>query len=56
MPTKKHRKHTPIVSKAQKGLFGAVVGGMKTKAKGLSKVVAKKHLKEVKGKKLPGRK
>lgn len=52
----KHRKHTPIVSKAQRGLFGAVAAGKKTKAPNLSKAEAKKHLKEVKGKKLPKRK
>jgi len=47
------RKHTPIVSEAQRRLFGAVAGGAKTAAEGLSPVEAKKHLKEVKGKKLP---
>jgi len=51
----KGRKHTPIVSKAQKGLFGAVAGGKKTKAKGLSVAKAKTHLTESKGKKLPRR-
>jgi hypothetical protein len=35
MPT---RKHTPIVSKAQKRLFGTVAGGAKTKAKGLKEL------------------
>ena len=49
----KHRKHTPIVSKAQQGLFGAVAGGKKTKATGLSVAKAKQHLTESKGKKLP---
>lgn len=52
----KHRKHTPIVSQAQRGLFGAVAAGKKTKATGLSKTEAKRHLKESKGKKLPKRK
>lgn len=52
---KKGRKHTPIKSKAQRRLFGAVAGGKKTKAKGLSKAEAKRHLREVKGKKLPKR-
>ena len=47
------RKHTPIVSKKQRGLFGAVAGGKKTKATGLSVAEAKKHMKEVAGKKLP---
>lgn len=57
MPGKKpHKKHTPIKSKAQRRLFGAVAGGAKTKATGLTKRVAKEHLKEVKGKKLPARK
>ncbi len=48
-------KHTPIVSKAQRGLFGAVAGGKKTKATGLSIAKAKTHLKEAAGKKLPKR-
>ena len=58
MPGKscKGRKHTPIVSKAQRGLFGAVAGGKATKATGLSKAEAKRHLSEAKGKKLPVRK
>lgn len=50
------RKHTPIVSQAQRRLFGAVAGGQATKATGLSKTEAKRHLKEAKGKKLPKRK
>lgn len=50
---KSKRKHTPIVSKAQQRLFGAVRGGKKTKATGLSKAEAGRHLKESKGKKLP---
>lgn len=49
------RKHTPIVSKAQRGLFGARAGGKKTKAKSLSVAEAKRHMREVKGKKLPSR-
>lgn len=53
---KKGRKHTPIVSKAQRGLFGARAGGKKTKASGLSVAEAKRHMREVKGKKLPARK
>lgn len=52
----KHKKHTPIVSEKQRRLFGAVAGGAKTKAGGLSKAEAKRHLKEVKGKRLPTRK
>jgi len=56
MPSKHCRKHTPIVSKAQQRLFGAVRGGKKTKATGLSKAEAGRHLRESKGKKLPERK
>lgn len=57
MPGKHSRKkrHTPIVSKAQRGLFGAVAAGKKTKATGLSVAEAKRHMKEAKGKKLPKR-
>ena len=57
MPGKhcKGRKHTPIKSKAQRGLFGAVAGGKKTKATGLSVKEAKRHMREVAGKKLPRR-
>ena len=59
MTTKKCRtsgkKHTPIVSEAQRRLFGAVASGQKTKATSLSKAEAKRHLKEVKGKELPAR-
>jgi len=53
---KTDRKHTPIVSQAQRRLFGAVASGQKTKATTLTKAEAKRHLKEVKGKKLPKRK
>ncbi len=49
----KHRKHTPIRSERQRRLFGAKASGRKTKAKGLTKKEAKKHLKEMKGKILP---
>lgn len=42
------KKHTPIVSKRQARLFGAVAGGKKTKAKSLSKAEAKRHLREMK--------
>jgi hypothetical protein len=55
VPGRKHKSHTPIVSKAQQGLFGAVAAGKKTKATGLSKVEAKRHLRESAGKKLPRR-
>jgi len=47
------RKHTKIVSEKQRGLFGARAGGKKTKAKGLTIKEAKRHMKEVAGKKLP---
>ena len=49
------RKHTPIVSEKQRGLFGARAGGKKTKAKGLTILEAKKHMKEAAGKSLPER-
>jgi len=48
----KQRKHTPIKSETQRRLFGAVAGGEKTKATGLSKTEAKRHLKEVAEKEL----
>ena len=61
----KHKKHTPIVSKAQRGVMGAALAkkkGKKIKLRGPAKKVAKSmtktklraHLKESKGKKLPG--
>lgn len=51
---KKGRKHTEIKSEQQRKFFGAVVSGTaKTPHKGLSKAEARRHLKEVKGKKLP---
>lgn len=51
--SKKGRKHTPIVSEQQRKLFGAVASGRATKASGLSKAEAVRHLKESKGKNLP---
>ena len=42
-------------SKKQARLFGAVAGGKKTKAKGLTKEEAKTRLRGVKLKKLPTR-
>lgn len=48
------RAHTPIVSKQQQKLFGMVASGSK-KLPGLSKSMAKKHLTESRGKKLPSR-
>ena len=51
------RKHTPIVSQSQAKLFGAVAGGKKTKASGLSVAEAKRHLEEMGSmKNLPKRK
>jgi len=49
----KDRKHTPIVSDAQRRLFAADAYGKKDILPGLSKQEAKEHLEEVKGKKLP---
>lgn len=43
------------VSKKQAALFGAIAGGAKTKARGMTKAEAKKRLKKVKVKKLPSR-
>ena len=48
------KPHTPIVSQAQRGLFGMIASGKK-KLKGLSEEEAKRHLKEVLGKPLPKR-
>jgi hypothetical protein len=54
----KLKKHTPIKSKAQRGLFGAELkrkrAGKKGKTK-MSKAILRKHLKESRGKKLPRR-
>ena len=56
----KHRKHTPITSKAQQGLFGAELGrrkkGLKRRMKGITTGELRGHLKESGGKKLPERK
>ena len=50
------KKHTPIVSEAQRGLFGAELArkraGKKTKTK-MSEAELSRHLKESKGKNLP---
>jgi hypothetical protein len=55
----KHRKHTPIVSKAQRGMFGAEYArrkaGKKPRMKGITREELRGHLKESKGKKLPKR-
>jgi hypothetical protein len=56
---KKKRKHTPIVSQAQRGKFGAEYGrrkaGKKSRMKGITTAELRSHLKESKGKKLPKR-
>ena len=53
------KRHTPIVSKAQRGLFGAELGrrkaGKATRMKGITTTELRGHLKESKGKKLPSR-
>lgn len=54
----KHKKHTPIVSEAQRGFMGAEYARKKAGKKGktkMSRTVLKKHLKEAKGKDLPER-
>jgi len=56
MPTGTHRKHTPIVSEAQRGFFGAELARART-GKGtksdMSQAELSRHLKESKGKDLP---
>ena len=51
------RKHTPIVSKAQRGLFGAELRrrmrGKKGRMKGITLAELRSHLRESKGRKLP---
>lgn len=55
----KHRKHTPIVSKAQRGMMGAELArrrrGEKAKMYGMTTSELESHLRESKGKKLPKR-
>lgn len=55
-----HKKHTPITSKAQRGLFGAELArrraGKKGRMKGITTKELRSHLKESAGKKLPARK
>jgi hypothetical protein len=55
----KHRKHTPIVSEKQRGLFGAEYArrkaGKKGRMPGITKKELRSHLKEAKGKKLPAK-
>ena len=65
----KHRKHTPITSKAQQGAMGAAYSAKKGKTpvsklfgpslqmyKGMSGTELKSHLQESGGKKLPKKK
>ena len=56
-PKKRDRKHTPIVSEKQRGLFGAEYArrkkGQKGRMSGITKTELKGHLEEVGGKKLP---
>lgn len=56
---KKHRKHTPITSEAQRRLFGAELGrrkrGEPPQMEGITTEELREHLREVKGKKLPER-
>ena len=54
----KGRKHTPIVSAAQRGFFGAELRRKRKGKKGrtkMSMVELKRHLKESAGKRLPAR-
>jgi len=56
---KSGRKHTPIVSKAQRGLFGAELArrkrGLKGRLPSMTLAELEQHLKESRGKKLPAR-
>ncbi len=56
---KSKRAHTPIVSKAQRGLFGAEYArrkaGKKPRIPSITRAELRGHLKESKGKKLPKR-
>lgn len=52
------RRHTPIVSEAQRRLFGAELGRIERGEGGrlgISKALLRLHLREVKGKDLPER-
>lgn len=57
MPKGTHRKHTPIVSKKQRGLFGAELARRRADKtphmKGITEKELEQHLRESKGKKLP---
>ncbi len=54
-----HRKHTPIVSKKQRGLFGAELArresGKTPRMKGITKTELRRNLHESKGKSLPSK-
>lgn len=54
-----NKKHTPIVSEAQRGLFGAEYArrkeGKRGKMKGITQAELESHLHEAGGKKLPAR-
>lgn len=56
---KKHRKHTPITSEAQRGLFGAELArrraGKTPRMSGITTEELERHLEESGGKKLPAR-
>jgi len=56
MPKCKARKHTPITSQKQQGLFGAELArhraGKQTRMKGITTAELKEHLRESRGKKL----
>ena len=60
MPHCKGKKHTPITSKKQRGLFGAELARRKTgkgsRMSGIKTAELRSHLHESKGKKLPLRK
>jgi len=57
MPKSKHRKHTPIVSEAQRGLMGAELSRRRAgKARRMPDITTREleeHLRESRGKKLP---
>ncbi len=56
-PSGSHRKHTPIMSQKQRGLFGAELSrrkrGLTPRMKGITTKELESHLHESKGKKLP---
>jgi len=53
------KKHTPIVSKAQRGLFGAELArrraGKRPRMSGITTAELRSHLRESRGKNLPRR-